>query len=322
MGENFLQHMKLPRDRKKVWRGGVLQIRVTGACHRACPNCSQSCQVKCMAAPLEIEEIEKGLQSVQGYFGVIGVFGGEPSLHPRFEEICHLWTRYVPFAQRGIWSAHPHKHGKLMAVTFNPGVSNLNPHDDEEAWWIFKRDWPLSRPFAWERASYHAPVLVSPRDLGFSDEEIEALLPTCEINQYWSPMICRVRGELQAFFCEIAGMLCLLHEKDPDWPTVGTPLEKGWWQRGWHEGPPGRTFYDQVRQCCYHCGVPLRLPPVRDDDFQTPQWVTKTHAPWVSLRKGCVQVITEIDRSWLNKTHVIEYFKKDVPRHDSLHRLC
>ena len=52
------------------------------------------------------------------YFGVVGLFGGNPALSPHFEAYCRILKGLVPYAQRGLWCNHPCGKGKLMRETF------------------------------------------------------------------------------------------------------------------------------------------------------------------------------------------------------------
>ena len=85
-------------------------------------------------------------------------------------------------------------------------------------------------------------------------------------------MLCVFRGELRAYFCEVAGAQAMLHQDDPTWPDLGIKISDNgliettttvnqdfrtydpvmWWQR-----PIGYFTY-QIRFHCHNCGVPLR----------------------------------------------------------------
>jgi len=110
---------------------------------------------------------EQALLSLKGYFGVVGVFGGNPAMSPHFETYCELMRKHVPFEQRGLWCNNlltPSK-GRAAAETFNPAVSNLNVHLDREAWNNFQQWWPAARPFGLDKDSRHSPTLVAMKDV-------------------------------------------------------------------------------------------------------------------------------------------------------------
>jgi hypothetical protein len=77
-------------------------------------------------------------------------------------------------------------------------------------------------------------------------------------------MIGMFRGELRAWFCEVAGAQSILHQDEPDYPDTGLDPTQAFCER-WQEQPDKlwwqlsmRHFKDQVRKHCHECGVPLR----------------------------------------------------------------
>jgi hypothetical protein len=139
-----------------------------------------------------------------------------------------------------------------MRDTFNPAYSNLNVHLKQEAYDEFKRDWPESRPFGLHEDSLHSPVFVAMKDVVSSESERWRLIESCDINRNWSAMIGVFRGQLRAWFCEIAGAQSILHQSNPDYPDTGVPVTPGWWRR------PMSDFTGQVLKHCHECGIPLR----------------------------------------------------------------
>lgn len=201
------------------------------------------------------EEFAKALDSLQGYFGVVGMFGGNPAMHPKFDELCRILSLKVPYEQRGLWCNHPLGNAAIMRETFNPAVSNLNVHQDQEAYDEFARDWPECVPYliGLDADSRHSPPFVAMQDVIPDESKRWELIAGCDVNKFWSSMICWIpnRG-LRAFFCELAGAQAILHASDPDWPDLGLPVEPGWWKR------PMQDFAAQVRLHCHACGIPLR----------------------------------------------------------------
>lgn len=243
---------------------------------------------------------EQAVQSLKGYWGVVGVFGGNPATSPFFTEYCEILRLYFPREQCGLWCNDPMTQAKAQAAakTFDPAVSNLNVHLDRGAYKRFKEWWPSSRPFGLEQDSRHAPVYVAMKDVvrkpckgcqycnahgtAWEDgtecdgtgevpdtERIHELISDCDINKHWSAMIGMFRGQLRAWFCEIAGAQSILHQDDMEYPDTGLDprdahytgeIENGyvsnkvtiWWQL------PMRPFTHQVRKHCFDCGVPLR----------------------------------------------------------------
>lgn len=232
--------------------GGVMQIWLTRACDKACFGCTQGSNLGGKPGMITVQQFYEACHSLRGYFGIVGIFGGNPAMHPQFEEICSIAREFFPQRQLGLWCNHPKGKGAAMRRTFNPAASNLNVHMDREAYDEFRRDWPECHPFGLDKDSRHSPVYVSMTDVGVPEPERWGLISNCDINQHWSAMIGVFRGQLRGYFCEIAGAMSMLHQHEPGYPDVGLPVTPGWWQR------PMTDFKDQVRLCCHDCGVPLR----------------------------------------------------------------
>lgn len=256
------------------FHGGVMQIHITRACDMSCFGCTQGSNLRGKPVLIGLDEFEQACKSLKNpnYWGVVGVFGGNPAMHPKFPEICEILRGYFPYEQRGLWCNHPLGHGKVMSETFNPLTSNLNVHLNQEAFSEFKRDWPGSLPFGLYEDSRHSPPFVAMLDVIQDEGERWKLISGCDLNKNWSAMICAVPNHgLRAFFCEIAGAQAMLHANDPNWPDTGLPAVEGWWVE------PMEAFEKQVEWNCHRCGVPLK----RYGELATRgsfEEVSKTHA--------------------------------------------
>lgn len=214
----------------KPYRGGVIQIHLTRSCDKSCFGCTQGSNLAGKTSFMSLDHFEEALTSLQGYWGVVGLFGGNPALHPEFEAICLLLRKYIPFEQRGIWSNNPLGKGKMMRETFNPRYSNLNVHLDQKAYDEFRRDWPESIVVGLHQDSRHSPPWVAMKDVDKlpvfdanhnligtmenTEENRYNLITDCDINQRWSAMIGVFRGKLRAWFCEVAGAQSIMHQDD------------------------------------------------------------------------------------------------------------
>jgi hypothetical protein len=294
---------------------------------------------------MTLENVERALLSLRGYFGVVGCFGGNPAMHRDFIEVCNLWRKHVPADQRGIWCNNPLTPGKVDAIkqTFDPRISNCNVHLDRHAAELFwSAGW--TNVVGLDRDSRHSPAgLLSMRDLSVPEEERWDLISRCDINQHWSAMICQFRGQLRAFFCEVAGAQAVWHQHDPDYPDTGLDPTRRWDFRGYDipqarndlvdEGEAiiccdhphvqwwelGMSCYKyQVRQHCQDCGVPLRgygeLAQSKDQDACNQ--VTMTHSnllstvPRLKNATGIIDICTDrlqVREQQLNKvTHYLQ----------------
>jgi len=183
------------------------------------------------------------------------MFGGNPCIHPKFEELCEIARKHIPYRYRGIWTNNLLGKGKICRQTFNPNASNFNLHLDQKAAEEFRRDWPETRKHlkGLDHDCGHSPVFTAMKDLpDISSEEMWEMISKCDINQKWSAMIGVFRGELRGWFCEIAGAQSILHQDDPSYPDTGLKIEPGWWLKNLDD------FQLQIMKHCPECGVPLR----------------------------------------------------------------
>lgn len=265
------------RRPSKPYRGGVIQVHVTRACDKACYGCTQGSNLGGRTTFISVENFTAILDSLKGYWGVVGIFGGNPAMHPRFEDLCAVLREKFPKDQCGLWCNNPltPEKGAAMRATFDPAVSNLNTHLDTLAARNFQSWWPESRPFGQYQDSRHSPVYVAMKDVVADEGERWELISNCDINRHWSAMAAEWRGRPRAWFCEIAGAQSILHQDEPDYPDTGldptlrydrdgSPLTNSageplrvdaglrWWEL------PMQAFAGQVRKHCHECGVPLR----------------------------------------------------------------
>ncbi len=272
-----ISRMIAPGTRKpNKWRNGIIQVHITRACDRACYACTQGSNLGGKPSMITLENFEVAVKSLQGYYGVVGIFGGNPAMHPLFPKLCEILEAYIPYENRGLWCNNPMGHGKLMSRIFNPHVSNLNVHQDQASFNEFKRDWPESKPFGLESDSRHAPVFASMIDLDVPEERRWELISNCDINHNWSALVGQFRGQPRAWFCEIAGAQSMLQQDlkckacvgegfncqtcsgtGYSYPDTGVDPAvlvdgKKWWEL------PMTSYVDQVRTHCHNCAVPLR----------------------------------------------------------------
>ena len=178
-------------------------IEITNACRLKCAHCT--CGVPHVRAPhfMDLDTLQRALESLEGWRKGVGCFGGEPTLHPRFPEVCALFRRYFPREQCAVWTC---------------GGPAFERHRDE-----------IDRTFAMvtyndhQAEGYHQPLMIAADEVVADPVERARLIEGCWIQHHWSPMI-TPRG---AFFCEVAATFDGLFNG-----PGGFPLEKGWWHRG------------------------------------------------------------------------------------------
>lgn len=270
--QQCLNEMVAPGTRRKgKYREGVIQIWVTRVCDKACFGCTQGSNLAGYSPEITVENFEKAVVSLKDYFGVVGMFGGNPTLHKHYAELCKILQRHIPYEQRGIWCNKLFGKGAITRETFNPAVSNINVHMDLEAANEFRRDWPEVHVVGLNTDSRHSPPFVAMRDVISNESERWRLIASCDINKHWSALIGQFRGEARAWFCEIAGSQSILHQDDPNYPDTGVEVVPGWWQR------PMESFAHQVRKHCHECSVPLRIYGELSQAEQGTEYTSVTH---------------------------------------------
>lgn len=320
--QEALNKMIAPGTRRKgKFREGVIQIWITRACDNACFGCTQGSNLAGNPGMITPDQFETACKSLKGYFGVVGMFGGNPAVHPKFTELCEIMKKHIPREQRGLWCNNPisELNARTMRHTFDPRVSNLNCHLNKDAYTLFKRYWPESMPFGLDRDSRHAPVHLAMRDVIPDEGKRWELISGCDINQHWSAMIGVFREQLRAWFCEVAGAQAMLHQHEPDYPDTGldpsttkrdglTGRETAWWQL------PMGAFREQVRKHCHECGVPLRGHGelAMDKDPEACEQTSVTHeGVFNPKRKGRkIQVVETLEQLGTARVgRVIDYLR-------------
>ena len=279
--------------------GGVIQVLLTRACTLSCYSCTQGSNLGGKPTFMSLDNFRKSVESLRDYFGLTALFGGQPTLHPQFPEVCEILSEVIPMEKRGLWTNALNGHGAVCRRTFLPHNCNLNVHLSQSAYDEFRRDWPEARPFGLDKDSRHSPPFVAMSDVGVSEEKRWELISRCDINQHWSALIGEFRGEPRGYFCEIAGAQSFLHQHEPDYPDTGLRVdrlyddgEKRWWQLPMH------SFTKQVRKHCHECGVPLRgHGQLAVGSEEQAEQVSATHeAVYRTKRRRPLHVVTSVEQ--------------------------
>jgi len=223
---------------------GIICIDITNKCDLGCSNCTRLLVNQDKLWDMTPENFRAALRSLEGYPGTIAIIGGNPCMHPKFAQLCRIFVEEVPDKrQRGLWTNNVFKHAEISKETF--GVFNLNPHNSKRGVASLA---PL-KDLGWyyEGHSDHSSLLAAVQDL-YEPAEMWERIGRCDINQNWSASIVQVRGELKAYFCEVAASFDLARGG-----THGKDVVPGWWRA------PFAAFHDQVDRFCPGCGVPAKV---------------------------------------------------------------
>lgn len=249
--------MKAPKDH---W---TIQIEVTNACIHHCSNCTRLCGHHQKPFFMEFETFCKAVDSVLDHPGLIGVMGGEPTLHPRFADMCQYLYEKLPKEKLATPDAFTLPTDSFIEVRRRQELDEyvIYPYEDGPrpvvmgaGLWTtitpaYRKNFEIIQDvFRFQNlndhtnASYHQPILISRKDMGIDDDTWLKLREHCWVNQQWSSSV-TPKG---CFFCEVAAALDMLY----DGPG-GLPIEPGWWKRDIED------FKDQFRWCEL-CGIPLK----------------------------------------------------------------
>lgn len=259
--------MKAPTDKSN----DIIQVLVTRSCDLFhCSNCTQLLPFRSDPVNMSPDVFREAVESLADWPGIVGVFGGNPCVHPQFVELCEIIADLIPPHRRGLWTNNLRGHGEIAAQTFGNGRLNLNAHADPDAEAEMERWFPgrVKRGSA-TKPSWHSPILMDYRDMGLSPEEWVQARERCDINTHWSAAIMERDGEPYGYFCEVAGAIDGVTGENH-----GLRVYPGWWREGMD------AFANQVRGCCdIGCGVPLRRLGHLDRDNTydiTQTWVPLT----------------------------------------------
>ncbi|MGV7223623.1 MAG: radical SAM protein [Nitrospinales bacterium] len=200
-----------------------IQIEITNACKFSCANCYKFVGHYAESHFMELETVKKAIDSLEGYQGIFGITGGEPTLHPEFAEICRYLRKKVPPDQRQLQTTgyRWRDYKSVIKKTFSDRVQ-YNDHKD-----------PTQK--------YH-PMLVAIKDVVEDQSLQRELIDKCWVKDKWSAVI----NSKGCFSCEISGAFDALYNG-----PGGHPIAKGWWSKS-HE-----NFNEQMERYCYHCGGAL-----------------------------------------------------------------
>jgi len=217
----------------------AIQIDVTNRCRVGCSNCTRSLAhvtepfdmsvdafATAVGALAEFPEHSDATPLGQNHgIKVVGVIGGEPTLHPQYGELCEIIRAGIPNRRnRGLWTSSQ-RHANDAKEMF--GYVNFNPH------------LPPSR---------HHPILVAIEDVIPDEDRMWELIEQCPYQTTWASSI----GPKGFFFCEVAASLDLVFGG-----PGGMPVVPGCWRE------PLEHFRNQIDTWCPRCGGAIPMSKTR-----------------------------------------------------------
>lgn len=204
----------------------TIQVEITNACINSCSNCTRFCGHHEKPYFMEMDFFKKAIDSMVRYPKMTGIMGGEPLLHPQFEEMCDYALSKIQKEQLGLWTCLPkgyERYREVICRTF--GSIFLNDHTRDDV--------------------LHAPILVAAEEVRHKAPfRMWHEIDHCWVQSFWSASI----NPNGAFFCEIAGAMSILFGMNSGWE-----VKPGWW------GRIPKDFTEQMEMYCPKCGCAMPL---------------------------------------------------------------
>lgn len=261
-----------------------IQIVVTNKCNKNCCHCSQVCPhiPKDKLYEMSLEQFEKALQSLEGFPGEVGIFGGEPTICKDFEGYCKLLQKYFPVrCQHGLWTNgfKYDKYRDLIQETFPKEQVAYNEHEEVQPCWHQPNQIAISEVFD---GHITAKGKITGSDVISDFSLMNKIIDNCWVNLRWSAVI-NPRG---VYFCEVAAAKAILY----DGPK-GLPVEKDWWKR------PIKDYRYLIDTICPTCSMCLPMPMKAND---------KQKYDNVSKLLGRELILKDSPKAWRNETKIID----------------
>jgi len=191
-------------------------IVITNVCNLSCGGCSQLCGQfkKEQLWFITLDELRRSIE-VLGEHSFVGIFGGEPTLHPEFEAIVELLYEY-PKHRFMVFT-----NGRIPVIDCKNVTYNVDPKPGNQ---------------------YHYPVLIAAQDvLGIEDRGYywDKAQKDC---YFWKKCGVGIYRN-KAYFCEVAGAIDQLANEDHGWED-GNPFNK-----------TNEEIAEQASHFCYRCGM-------------------------------------------------------------------
>ena len=259
----------------------VIQVEITNSCHLSCANCTRFVGHHKSPFFMDLDTVRKAIDSLEGFPGRVGMMGGEPTLHPKFREICAIYREMIPDRRRREFWTAGYKWNDFkddILATFDEDRIAFNNHTQFDG--------------------KHQPLLVGADEMIEDKALMWSLIDNCWVQRQWSASI-TPKG---AFFCEIAAARSHLFDG-----PMGYPIERGWWDK-----TPAQ-FRDQVEWACPGCSAPIPMGAYSDGrggldgpttDVVSPKnLIALLKAGSPKARRGQVEIVTEKPTAVQIKAH-------------------
>jgi hypothetical protein len=246
-----------------------MQIDLTNVCGLNCVYCSRYNRHirKDQRYFMDLNYFEKVLQSLKTWPNKIGIIGGEPLLHPQFEEICEIMRSHFPPNKFQLFTSHKlnfEKYKNTIDKTF--GYLAFNEHTD------YQRGVCLFQP-----------ITVAINEAVPNKNLKNQLINNCWVADKWCPSVNNKGG----FFCEVAAALDVIF----DGPGGYDINEFEWWKK------TPEQFKDQIERYCDFCGmaIPMNRELIKNETEKfTPKLLQKFKDYKLSIDNNKIEIFNKI----------------------------
>ncbi len=237
---------------KSPERMKIIQIDITNACRFNCSNCTRFCGQHKKPFFMDFETFKKAVDSLKDFKGIVGIIGGEPTMHPEFEKFIKYLIEVRPEYRQKTSIKYPVKSVKAYfnKLKYRNGARNGLFSSLGEGY--YKNFEIIQDAFVYQSLNDHTSVnthqaiLIPRKEIGINDEEWIKKRDKCWLQNLWSATI-TPKG---AFYCEIAGSMDMLFDGEGGWE-----IKPGWWKK------KPEDFKDQIHWC-ENCSLALDVPTI------------------------------------------------------------
>ncbi len=230
---------------------------------------------------MSVSYFKKALASLKEYKGMIGIMGGEPTLHPMFKEIVSLLPNLGTPDYKPIRDFSGYRTARLSRINHRVGLWTSLGDKYYEHFEAIQDTFPYQCINDHSHKGEHITLLASYKELGFTGDEFRRYRDDCWVQREWSASI-TPKG---AFFCEVAGALDMLYDGAGGWD-----LDSDWWKKQPDE------FGEQLKWCevCSAC-----LPVPKVEARLGVDLVTQAHADKLKAlgSKKKIEILTGYDKT-------------------------
>lgn len=253
-------------------RSRPISIMITNACNLSCGGCNQLCGQfsKEQIWFVSLEDFEKNVNVAKKQNKLIVIFGGEPTLHPKFKEILNIC----------------YKHQDATFRIYTNGRINVENH--KNITWIID-------PKTEDSKIYFLQTGLAPIDI-IKDKNKEYYFQLAKEHCIiWKSKTCHpMIYNNKAYFCQNAGAFDKIRNEEHGWNIIDG------------EDPFLKTdeeIAEQASNFCYRCGwclpreIRTKLPEQYTCD---PYMVTESNLDIVKKNKSNCLQICKICKQFMN----------------------